>query len=457
MKQLKHYTIKHQIGQGGMSNVYLAHDPHNDKDVAIKLLKDNLTNDAEARSRFAQEAQLVASLDHPTIIPILDFGEWDGHLYLVMPYMPSGSLRERLAAGALTWQASLHIIEQIASALDTAHHHNVIHRDVKPHNILLGADGSVCLADFGVARLLDTSHQEEATITLIGTPEFMAPEQTMKGDVTPATDIYQLGVTLFYMLTGQRPYEGQPFSVIAQHITQTVPSAEAMNDSLPVGTDDIIRKAMAKDPRQRYQTAGEMVMAMQTLPVNATRTSLFALPISAKLPNVQLSDSTATPTAEPPAPPPPRRWMPRWAMTLVLLVFLALGSIGAGLGARQLIDGNNNGVQAAVEQATDGLETLVENTAPLVSAAEENINDNTPSEPEVDDTPVQTTQLDENNGNSNNNGDNGGRNDGNGDNDGNGNRGSRNGGRGGGNRGGNGNGNGNGNGGGGNGNGGNGN
>ena len=212
MKNIRHYIIENRIGDGGFSTVYMAKDSLNDSLVAIKMLNEALLENQKARDRFRQEAEMLMALNHPAIVPILDFGSEAGRLFVVMPYMAAGSLQERLSEGPLPFERAVDIAGRVADALDAAHAKHIIHRDIKPQNILIGEDAAAYLSDFGVARNYDPDAAGEAA-TLIGTPEFMAPEQATQGQISPQTDVYQLGVTLFQMLTGRRPFAGAPLEV----------------------------------------------------------------------------------------------------------------------------------------------------------------------------------------------------------------------------------------------------
>ena len=274
MQFIGKYKIEREIGLGGMSNVYLGLAPEG-KQVAIKLLRDHLRQDTQARIRFEREIELVRQLGHPAIVPIIDFGEADGRMFVVMPYMPGGSLRKRLESGPLSLTEVVSILKPIASALDTAHKKQIIHRDIKPHNMLLCANKGGFLSDFGVARLVGPDGPEH-TVTLIGTPEFLAPEQALEGELTPQTDIYQLGVSIFYLLTGRLPYEGPAYHVVSQHLTEPIPSVCALNPSLPCDVDRIIGRAMAKLPAERYRSASAVVVALEDALLNpqATRVGI---------------------------------------------------------------------------------------------------------------------------------------------------------------------------------------
>lgn len=251
MDIIERYQLKEVVGRGGMSTVYRAYDTGQAQEVAVKLIHESLSENESAQARFSQEVQFVMALQHPAIVPVLDYGEMDGRLFIVMPYLSGGSLRERLNDGPLPFDQCLSILEPIVAALEAAHARQIIHRDIKPHNILLDEAGQAYLSDFGVARLVDPKRSGE-TITLVGTPEYIAPEQILGRPISPQTDIYQLGVTVFHMLAGERPFTGS--SIPQQHLKHSVPSVELLNPDLPDGCDRVIWRAMAKDMAARYST-----------------------------------------------------------------------------------------------------------------------------------------------------------------------------------------------------------
>lgn len=275
LTQIEHYNLLEEIGHGGMSTVFRAENTHNGQEVAIKLMRDKFAHNSNARERFIQEAQMVISLNHPAIVPVYDYGEVNGRLYIVMQYMAGGSVRDKLQDGPLPFADALTILGPITSALVAAHDNNIIHRDVKPHNILLDAEGNAYLSDFGVARLLDEESLEQ-TMTLVGTPEFIAPEQAVEGGLTPQTDIYQLGITTFFLLTGQMPFSGSSLQVMQKHLHDPLPSAEALNPYLTLGVDRVLQTATAKNPEARFISAGDFYQALTQLTNQSTRTAIFA-------------------------------------------------------------------------------------------------------------------------------------------------------------------------------------
>jgi serine/threonine-protein kinase len=248
-KNIDRYMIQHQLGRGGMATVHLAHDPHFKRDVAIKLLPRDLLHEATFKSRFTREAQTIAALEHPAIVPVYDFGEVDGQPYLVMRYMPGGSLSEKIGAGPLEIEQASDILNRLGSALDYAHSQGVVHRDLKPANILFDNFGNCYLADFGIARLAEASTTLTGTNAIIGTPAYMSPEQVHGDKVLDGrSDIYSLAIILFEMLTGKQPFEADtPAKVMMRHVLDPIPSIREVKPDLPLGSGRIFSTAMAKE------------------------------------------------------------------------------------------------------------------------------------------------------------------------------------------------------------------
>ncbi len=255
------YTLDRVIGQGGMSIVFLAHDMFLDRPVAIKVLSPEVCSQVGA-DRFLREVRITANLQHPNILPLLDSGTMDGIVFSVMPFVEGESLRDRLIKiGRLPVEEALLYAREMAEALDYAHRRGIVHRDVKPENILLG-DGQAVLTDFGIAR----AQKLGADVTLtgagvpVGTPAYMSPEQVRSRDPADGrSDVYSLGCTLYEMLAGRPPFEGASVhEVLSMHVEQDPPPLERRRPELPDRVVAIVKKAMAKRPSERYQTAGEM-------------------------------------------------------------------------------------------------------------------------------------------------------------------------------------------------------
>jgi hypothetical protein len=267
-----HHILK-QIGSGGMSTVYIAYQPGLERLVALKVLPETYTQNPKALERFAREARIIARLEHPNIIPIYDFVREGGIAYLTMRYVQAGTVKEILrSSGPLSLTDAAKIVGDIASALDHAHAHGIIHRDVKPANILVDKEGRAYLTDFGIAKLTEGAMDLTGTGTP-GTPAYMAPEQTLDQPLTTQADVYSLGVTLFEMITGRRPFGGQSSMATAlMHVNSPAPSPREFNPALPEALDAVLQKALAKDPNERYATAGELAGAVAVV-VNAANLS----------------------------------------------------------------------------------------------------------------------------------------------------------------------------------------
>ncbi len=262
------YEIKNMLGQGGMAEVYTAYDPVMERLVALKIIRTKFSRDARFKERFWREAKTIARLEHRAILPVHDFGEDEvtGQLYLVMRLMPD-VLHDWLKRNKMIplEDASL-ILNRLAAALMYAHHQGTIHRDIKPANILLDEEGTVFLADFGLAAPLNSLELGQVPSAFGGSPFYMAPEQWKEEKVGVATDIYQLGVTLFEMLTGERPFPGADMQVLLEnHVHNPLPEAYAINPRLPRKIQPILAKAMAKNPLDRYATPLELAEAIARL------------------------------------------------------------------------------------------------------------------------------------------------------------------------------------------------
>jgi len=259
------YRIMEQIGVGGMATVYKAYQPAMDRYVAIKVIASHFAQDETFLRRFRREARAVAKLEHAHILPVHDSDEAEGRPYLVMRYLEAGTLKDRMAEGALPLSEVNRIIGQVGSALDYAHRMGVIHRDVKPTNVLLDAEGDAFLTDFGLAKMIESSAQLTGTGVGIGTPAYMSPEQGKGAKVDSRADVYSLGVMLYEMVTGRTPYEAEtPLAVVLKHITEPLPLPRLVRPDLPEEVERVILRALAKEPDDRFQTAGEMVRALDT-------------------------------------------------------------------------------------------------------------------------------------------------------------------------------------------------
>jgi serine/threonine-protein kinase len=289
LKHIGRYDIKSLIGQGGMSTVYLGYDPRSQREVAIKILPPYYTHADKFRERFDREALTIALLEHPAIVPVYDMGEEDGQPYIVMRYMSGGSLAEKIKRGPILLRECADMYLRLAPALDTAHARGIIHRDVKPDNLLFDKYDNVFLSDFGLARLRETiGFANISDGSIMGTPAYMSPEQ-IQGDreIDGRSDIYSMGVVLYQMLSSSVPFNGTTAaSVMMMHLINPVPQIHEQNKSLPMAVQAVLDTAMAKNPGDRYQTAGEFSKALyavttgvhKKLTVNGTVTATTQQP-----------------------------------------------------------------------------------------------------------------------------------------------------------------------------------
>jgi eukaryotic-like serine/threonine-protein kinase len=333
------YEIKAEIGRGGMATVYRAYDPRFERDVAIKVLPHELLHDPAFKARFEREAKIIAALEHPAIVPVHDFGEENGQPYLVMRYMPGGSLEERIRKAPLPLSEVTRIFNRLAPAVDEAHIRGVIHRDLKPANILFDQYDEPYLSDFGIAKLA------EATVTLtgggvVGSPAYMSPEQARgEPDIDGRTDIYSLGAILFQMLSGRTPYESTtPTGQLIRHVTDPVPDILKVRPDLPAGCQTVIATAMAKQKTDRYTAARLMAQDISSIQPGTVASTVPATVVEVQPSAVKTVVDSAPPAAAVPEHPPAiaiphqrsvivlqqtRRGFPAW-----LALLLGAGAVG---------------------------------------------------------------------------------------------------------------------------------
>lgn len=262
-RNLGPYRITEQLGMGGMATVYKAYQPSMDRYVAIKVLPQHFASDPTFVGRFEQEAKVIAKLENARILPVYDYGESDGITYIVMRYLEGGTLSERLQSGPLNLDEIARIIGQVAEGLDYAHKRGVIHRDMKPSNIMLDHSGDVYITDFGISKLVEGTAQFTGS-GIIGTPAYISPEQGLGQPVDHRTDIYSLGVVLYQLATNDVPFHAEtPMAVVIKHIHEPLPLPRSINPELPETVETVILKALAKDPDARYQSCGDLAKALK--------------------------------------------------------------------------------------------------------------------------------------------------------------------------------------------------
>lgn len=265
-KVLNRYKIEEKLGGGGMSVVWKAYDLVLDRSVALKVLRPEMSDDEEFIGRFRREAQSVASLSHPNIVNIYDVGEDGGLYFIIMELVDGETLRDKLRAeGRLPVDEALRIAQQICEALAHAHARRIIHRDIKPQNILITKQGDVRVADFGIARALGGVSTTSRDV-VVGSAPYISPEQAKNGTVSARSDLYSLGVVMYEMLTGKPPFAGDsPVAVALQHVQGQVPSLREKNPDIPEAVEAVIMKALAKDPDDRFASATDMLKAIVAL------------------------------------------------------------------------------------------------------------------------------------------------------------------------------------------------
>jgi serine/threonine-protein kinase len=329
------YELGRQLGAGGMARVFLGHDRLLDRQVAIKVLSDPYASDPQFVERFRREASAAAGLNHPNIVAVYDRGEADGSYYIVMEYMAGPDLKRVVRARApLPPLEAIDYAEQILAALGAAHRRDVIHRDVKPQNVLVAEDGHLKVTDFGIARAGADGGMTEAG-SVIGTAQYLSPEQARGDEVTAASDCYAVGIVLYEMLTGRVPFDAErPVTVAMKQISDPPTPPRALEAGVPPVLEDVVLRALAKRPSERYRTAEEMAGALAEARAaieGGVPTRVLPAPGPPTAQTRTMEPVTGPtrlgppPPPQPPAPRPRRRW-PVVAGILVLLAVIAAGA-----------------------------------------------------------------------------------------------------------------------------------
>jgi eukaryotic-like serine/threonine-protein kinase len=329
------YRIERLLGRGGMSAVWLAWDGELEREVAVKILHSRRLESADAVERFEREARTLASLAHPGIVTVIDRGEEDGRPFIVFEYVRGPDLRTRIAErGGLEPAEAYAVCSQVADALAYAHDQGVIHRDVKPHNVLLAEDGTAKLTDFGIARVIEAPSLT-STGRVLGTGEYLAPEQAAGEGLDERADVYALGVMLFHCLTGETPYQGEGFvDLAAQHMRAPIPSVRTRRPDLPEDVDAVVGRALAKRVDDRYPNCTEMRHALDDL-LAATPAGAAEAPgdVPAVVPARRPEATTPYEGLGAPIPLPPAVQAPRRSRTSTIrgLALLAAVLVTAGV------------------------------------------------------------------------------------------------------------------------------
>ena len=311
------YELEELVGSGAMSSVYRAHDRLLDRTVALKVLHDHHQEDPDYVERFRREARSAAVLSHPNIVTVIDRGEHEQRQFIVFEYVGGQTLKQLVATeGPLPVESALVLTIQVARGLSFAHRNGLVHRDVKPQNVLLNGDGQAKMTDFGIARSLDVPRGLTETGTVLGTSDYIAPEQAQGQRVDEQSDVYSLGVVLYELLTGDVPFPGENFVAVAmQHINDPPPSVRAKRPDVPPRVDAAVQRAMAKDPADRFPTMADFGRELEACASGGTE--------------------EGTQVIAPPAPVRKRRRVSPWPLVLVLAGMLAVGGALAYLLLRE--------------------------------------------------------------------------------------------------------------------------
>jgi beta-lactam-binding protein with PASTA domain len=332
------YRILNRIGSGGMADVYLAEDTHLGRQVALKVLHRRFAQDQEFVERFRREAKSVAGLSHPNVVGVFDRGDHEGTYYIAMEHLPGRTLKEIVEAEApLAQERAIDLGEQILQGAGYAHRHGVIHRDFKPHNVIVDQDGRAKVTDFGIARAGASEMTETGSI--MGTAQYLSPEQAQGHAVAAASDLYSIGVMLYEMLAGRLPFEGESaVSVALKHLSEPPPPLSQFRPDVHPALEAVVMAALAKDPAQRWQSAEELAQGLEAARsqieagIDGAEGLAAVAPVALPAPPPETIPAANGDGAAPPVAGPPRRRRRRWPWFTLGLLALALAGFLLYLG-----------------------------------------------------------------------------------------------------------------------------
>src|ERR687892_93128 len=301
------YKLISRLGSGGMADVWLADDQMLDRKVALKFLHERFAQDRQFVERFRREAQSAAGLQHPNVVGVYDRGEHEGRHWIAMEYVQGASLKDLITRGLSVGEA-IEIVRQILAGARFAHERGIIHRDLKPHNVLVDGDGRARVTDFGIARA--GASEITQTGSVLGTAQYLSPEQAQGLEVTASSDLYSVGVVLYEMLTGKVPFDGESAVAVALKQVSEVPRPPSeLNPAVPRALDAVVLKALAKDPANRFASVDEFAAALDAAEKNPSvapfETAVFGAPPVPPPESAEAREAPAVPPEGPPEPPPP--------------------------------------------------------------------------------------------------------------------------------------------------------
>ena len=378
------YRILHKLGHGGMATVFKAYHASLDRYVALKVMHTAFMEDENFLARFDREAKVVANLDHPNIIPIYDFSDHEGSPYFVMKFVEGDTLKHRLSGPPLSQEEGMRIIETVGSALAHAHKQDILHRDIKPSNVMISNSNHIYLTDFGLARIASAGESTLSSDMMLGTPQYISPEQAMgKSELDAGTDIYSLGVLVYELVVGQVPFTADtPYSIVHDHIYTALPLPRAVNPKVPEDVERVLLKALAKERDDRFENVDDFITAFRSAshgePLAENWVTGEAAVGAAISPSqaATISDSAATIPPEKAEKPSKKKSKGVFrllsAILVLLLGFVFLAIVGNILNNRM----NNNGAEATQPvQIAQGEEPVDDPPQPPPPAAEEGPGD----------------------------------------------------------------------------------